>query len=286
MKRRPRRGEFRSIATVLLDGPDYRRLTPEARHTFLACKLSLGPCQIGVVPAMAAVLGERTGYDPGQVEVALAELESEKWIEREANVLWVVGGLQHDPSLDVENDRHVKGVRAFVDGLPRLPIVERFKSKYGNWFDGVTPAVVNGIEKPTDSPGIAYPVPIEDTEDEDRRPKTDNRRPKTKTEEGVAAALNPLGRVAFEGLLRASQNPTALAAEIHALLTGLRGPCTAEQVSQALHDLTVSGITRPTARQLRGFVRRAGEEPAGGSTTRGPRDEFSALKAKLEEAGL
>lgn len=69
--------------------------------------------------------------------------------------------------------------------------------------------------------------------------------------------LSPEGSRALTGLLRASQNPTALLAEVRAIATGMRGPFTPSHVSAALHDLTVAGISRPTAAQLRGFTRRA-----------------------------
>lgn len=75
--------------------------------------------------------------------------------------------------------------------------------------------------------------------------------------EAVFLGLSPEGAQALTGLLRASQNPAALLAEVRALTQGMRGPFTAAHVSAALHDLTVAGIPRPTAAQLRGFTRRA-----------------------------
>src|SRR5690348_6459558 len=99
------RGEFRAIPRVLLDGPDFQRLPERARWVFVALKLNFGPSGIEVwYPAeLVARLSAQTGGSPGGVQDALNTLEEEGWIEREGNVVWIVGQLEFDPHVKQAN---------------------------------------------------------------------------------------------------------------------------------------------------------------------------------------
>jgi len=154
---RSRRGEYRAIHTVLVDGPDYQALTPHARLLLLTVKLSLGPCQIGVMPALHATLEERTGLSAADVDQAVAELEHRGWLEVERNVVWVVRGLEYEPSLNAENQKHRAGVKAYVMGIPRLSIVGRFLARYATQW---------GLDDLADSHAHAMPMPIACTDTE------------------------------------------------------------------------------------------------------------------------
>lgn len=101
----------------------------------------------------------------------------------------------------------------------------------------------------------------------------------TETETNAAAAaeglgLTPDGTAALTRLLRGSQNPTALLAEVRMILAGGRGlsPApTPEDVSLALQDLALAGGA-VTGAKLRGFVQAAARnrlapKSAGASAT-------------------
>lgn len=133
------RGEYRGIRTVLVDGPDYQSLTPAARLVFLTLKLNLGSSGIDVL--YAAQLVEQTGYPLKAVEAALAELERADWIRRERNVVWIVDGLKHEPSLTLANANHVAKLRRHLEGLPSLAIVEAFAERYGLYKAGALAVV-------------------------------------------------------------------------------------------------------------------------------------------------
>jgi hypothetical protein len=125
------RGNYRSIHTVIVDGPDFQALSPGAKLVWYTLKMTLGPSGIDVVPALVATLVERTGADTSQVEKGLTQLEQAGWLKRERNVVWMVDGLKHDPHFQLTNQNHRTQVARHVNGLPRLAIVDAFRLHYG-----------------------------------------------------------------------------------------------------------------------------------------------------------
>jgi hypothetical protein len=126
------RGNYRSIFCALVDGPDFQAFTPGAKLVFYTLKMTLGPSGIDVVPALVATLVERTGADTPKIEKALKELDAAGWVKRERNVVWIVDGLAHEPSLNIRsNSNHRTSLAKHVNGLPRLAIVELFRAHYG-----------------------------------------------------------------------------------------------------------------------------------------------------------
>jgi hypothetical protein len=167
------RGEYRSSPLVLIDGPDFQRLPERSRAVFLVLKLNFGPVGIGVwYPAeLVARLAAQTGASPAGVQDALMTLEREGWVQREANVVWIVGQLEHDPHVKVANPKHRKMVQTVVGGLPHLAIVGRFIRRYELWFraDGAaigTPSepLRRAIDSLSDSLSRGYRGAIESQE--------------------------------------------------------------------------------------------------------------------------
>jgi len=160
---RPDRGEYRSVYIVLLDGPDYQRLSPAARLVFLTLKLTAGSTGLLVYPGAAHVLAERTGHTPAEVEAALVELEQAPgdWLQRDGNMVWVVRQLEFEPSLSRSNANHRGWLEAHIRGLPRLPIVTRFKDRYADWFPVPEGVASNGVPSPlqADTPSHPHTIP-------------------------------------------------------------------------------------------------------------------------------
>lgn len=178
------RGEYRSIPRVLLDGPDFQKLSERARSTFVFAKVNLGPSGIEVhYPAALHIkLAAQTGMPIEAVETSMDELEAAKeWIERDGNILWIIEQLTYDPHQDAKNENHRKGIQRHVRGLPRLPIVTRYIAHYRQWFvdapdllarlDG--PAMP--FEGPSNAPAITRPMTDDKTEDKTKnKNKTDD----------------------------------------------------------------------------------------------------------------
>ena len=128
------RGEYRSIHTVLLDGPDYQKLKSPARLMLLTLKLKLGPSGIAVIPAMMHTLSELTGMTLLQVGDSMGQLEAAGWLRTEGNIAWVINGLKYEPSISANNENHRKSVLSYLAALPRLEIVAAFKRYYAEWL--------------------------------------------------------------------------------------------------------------------------------------------------------
>lgn len=129
------RGEYRAIRRVLLDGPDYQRLPERARHVFLVLKLNFGPSGLEVwyPNELTARLSAQTGLSPAGIQDALMILERDGWIQRESNVLWIVGQLDHDPHVKQADPKHRKMIQRHLGGLPRLGIVARYVKAHAGW---------------------------------------------------------------------------------------------------------------------------------------------------------
>ncbi|MGH7649941.1 MAG: hypothetical protein ACREND_17660 [Gemmatimonadaceae bacterium] len=147
------RGEFRPIYTVLLDGPDFQGLGPDARYTFLVCKLSLGAAGIGVL--YSGTLAARTGLTEDRVATALDELVAAGWIRRERNVAWVVDGLRFEPSMSAGSATQRRHIQRHVAGLPRTTLIDAYRERYTEWFADAENVGVS------DSPAIPPRYPLD-----------------------------------------------------------------------------------------------------------------------------
>ena len=243
MSSRPplRRGEYRSILTVLVDGPDYQALSPAAKLVLLTLKLSLGPAQIGVVPAVEHVLAVRTGLPVADVLVALADLA--EWVEREGSVVWVIDGLKYEPSISDHNDGHRQSVNAIANALPRLRIVKRFRARYPSWFLGSgdgkgdgkgdgTPPAISFTETETETETITE---TEDSHALATSAKDADSKPDSKPAPRDTAPAVQVCQAANAG---AQANPlTAADAGLH--------PLTPDRAQQAVADWLAPGIPLP-----------------------------------------
>lgn len=144
------RGEYRPIYEVLLDGPDWQRLPADARLVFLALKIRCGVLGIKIVPGLVESLSQWTGLPSRRVQAATKVLEESSWIQRDGSVVWVVRGLEFEPSLDASNANHRKHIARVLDALPTLPIVERFRARYSQWVG----------EGHADAMPMASPIPM------------------------------------------------------------------------------------------------------------------------------
>lgn len=150
------RGEYRPIYEALVDGPQFQRLSSEARFVFFAIKLKSGAAGIRLIPGLRAALVEWTGLPEVRVEAALAELQEQEWIELEASVVWIVRGLEFEPSMDPSNVKQRTYLRRYCDTLPSRAIVARFRDRYAHWFEGES-------QRPTDTPPHRVPDTLSDT---------------------------------------------------------------------------------------------------------------------------
>lgn len=159
------RGEYRAIYTVLWNGPDWQQLPPNARLVWLALKGNCGPTGLACLPATAHQVSRWTGLDVPAVTNALAVLVTSGWILSEGDVVWVRGGIQHDPLYHPSNDNHRKAALRYVAGMPRLAIVGAFVRAHPEWFppSDVQPVMAWALTPPDAEPARVGPSRVPDT---------------------------------------------------------------------------------------------------------------------------
>lgn len=134
------RGEYRSIYTVLLDGPDFQALRSDARLVFYTIKFSLGLSGIDVL--YSEQIERRSGLSRRSASRAVAELVETAWMEQDGNLVWNIRGLEFEPNLQITNRNHRVAIAQHLQQLPRRPIVERFRGRYKEWLVDAAPLPV------------------------------------------------------------------------------------------------------------------------------------------------
>lgn len=126
---------YRSICIGLLDSPQYRKLSAEARSVYLHSRINIG--QWGIVvwygDEATARIANTSGYSAATVKAAFRELAKTGWVQRCDNVLWIKEHLSEDPHLSPLNPKHRLALLRHLVGLPRLPIVKDFAYHYELW---------------------------------------------------------------------------------------------------------------------------------------------------------
>jgi hypothetical protein len=144
------RGEYAAIHTAILDDPAFQDLSASARLLWYSLRLLLGASGIDILRGWQAVLPEVTGLeDPAG---AMQELESGGWLLRQHSIFWLRNALRFNPSLNLSNLKHKKGLTKHLEGLPKCEIVNAFADYYG-------------LERPFSGMGIewvsnGYAIPV------------------------------------------------------------------------------------------------------------------------------
>ncbi|MGH7510644.1 MAG: hypothetical protein ACREMZ_14390 [Gemmatimonadales bacterium] len=141
------RGEYRPMFTRILNGPSFQALGSDARHVLHAIKLVLPAAGIAVLPGMVGQFVDATALAEPNVRAALEELKAQGWVDRERNVLWLIRGLEFEPTLNHQNEKHRAHIQRAIKALPSLPIVDWYRAHYPKWFEA--------SESPSDSPSEA-----------------------------------------------------------------------------------------------------------------------------------
>ena len=150
---RKERGTYRGVYVTLVDSESFQQLSPVARHVLLTLRVMREVGLTCIWQYFLEPICQRTGYQPDQVEEALLELQSsvdpdgrpDPWIRREGRLLWIVNGMRHDPTVNLDDPKHRRAVEKWVQSLSKQQIVLDFCDYYGftRPFDG-PPKVLRG----------------------------------------------------------------------------------------------------------------------------------------------
>jgi len=126
------RGLHRGIYASLLDDPDFQALSSNARLVLMTARLCAQNTIASIFRYYADTLAAQTGLTRRDLDRALAELRTARWVVYDAAVLWIRNGLRFDPNVRLDKDeKHRKGVERAVAALPRSRVVIEFCSYYG-----------------------------------------------------------------------------------------------------------------------------------------------------------
>jgi hypothetical protein len=153
------RGTYRATHTALFDDPDYEKLSPEARHVFLALRLGSQSNIACIYRLRLSVLSENTGYPLDTLSVAIKELKSGHWIFYDGQVVWIRNGLRYDPTITLSNPKHKSSIEKAVFGVPKCEIVKMFCDYYGLECPFDTHEILMPMGSDTVSPPNPIPIP-------------------------------------------------------------------------------------------------------------------------------
>lgn len=148
------RGQYRAIYTVLIDTPGFIDLGPAGQLVWFHLKLRLGPSGIGVIRAAEAVLAESTGYPSDTIREGIGDAIRGGWLRRERSVYWLVNALRYEPSRSLNNGNHVKNLKRYLAGLPKVALVNDFARYYGLPEPFILDTPSDGIPNPIGDHGI------------------------------------------------------------------------------------------------------------------------------------
>jgi hypothetical protein len=165
---------------AVLDDPCFQQLTADARWVYVVLTVALGPAGIDAhyPDALAVELAARTGLAVPQVTVALEELQAAGWVQREGRVIWAVHQLGLDPILNVRNAKHRTSVQNWLRTLPDSSLTRAFMEHYPAWC-GSDEGLPDGNGTPSEYRPDSYRMVSEAPSTENRKLKTENRKPTT-----------------------------------------------------------------------------------------------------------
>lgn len=158
------RGDYRPIYVTMFHGKDFRKLSPAAKLVLLTIKGTAGAIGLKVWPALSESLSELTGHTEPVTRRAVTELTTSEWVQYEDGILWLVRGLEFEPQIS-HGEKHRKWLVNEISGLPRSPIIERFRKHYWMFFtdtpsDSPSDRVSDGVpDRVSDTLSISHTIP-------------------------------------------------------------------------------------------------------------------------------
>lgn len=299
------RGEWRPLFESWPDGPEFQQLAPPARLTLYTLKLKLGPFGIRAIAGRQEALEEWTGYARSVVADAERMLREHGWIELDGPIVWLIRGLEFEPTLSANDPKHRLALHRHLSTLPsRWGILARFVAHYPIWCPDSEIAIdAKGLRSPFEGPSKGHrsttPTPTPTL-----TPKSNaaaaRARSRSKPSEGdrllrrltdspevqaMAGEMGEMGGSALLGYLTGATDPPRLWLEIRSYLEGTHGPggrkVAPPVLGKALHAMALGAVPM-SPRRLASYVRKEVEDlepPAAPRRSREPPDSEDELVA-------
>lgn len=154
-------GEYRPLPVSLWSDPRFEALSAHESFVLLALWGNLTTAGIQNWPGVEVALHAYTKLSVADVEQALVGLQHHGWVERDRHVIWVVQAFAFDVSLSATNPKHRTFITRLIASLPALPIVDRFRARYAEWF--TTRASKSAPEIPSPESADTHPDTLSPT---------------------------------------------------------------------------------------------------------------------------
>ena len=129
------RGEYRPIYEALFKGRDYRALSADAKLCLLTIQGLSGAMGLKEWSALAEQLAADCSIPVARAKAAVKRLQEPTsdgtpWIEYEDGIVWLVRGLEFEPTMSPNNPKHRSHVAKAMIGMANAPILDRFRARY------------------------------------------------------------------------------------------------------------------------------------------------------------
>lgn len=127
------RGSYRATYSVMLDSPEFRQMSSDARLVLHTLKNSRINNMAGIFvcgKGELMTISEQSGIPLARVSKALAILSRYHWIYHADTILWVRNQLKFDPWVNLNNENHRIAVIKIISGLPKSSIIAKFCKYY------------------------------------------------------------------------------------------------------------------------------------------------------------
>jgi len=124
------RGDYVSTYVAIVDDPDFKSLSSEARLLFWTLKHWPEGNKVGIFAAYPDALMERSGLTKRQILSAKAELQAGNVTLWDGNTVWIRNHLRFSPELAWKNEKQMAGIRNEILGLPKTSLLSHFAEYY------------------------------------------------------------------------------------------------------------------------------------------------------------
>ena len=124
------RGVYRAIYTSIWDDTDFKKLSPETKLVLLNLRTSPLSNMPAIFPFYLEAIHRQTGLPEAVIKEALLALQKDRWIVIEEGIIWIRNGLKFDPTISLNNKKHLSAIKSFLQSLPKIKLVKDFCDYY------------------------------------------------------------------------------------------------------------------------------------------------------------
>lgn len=124
------RGDYVSTYVAIVDDPDYKGLSPDAKLLFWTLQHWPEGNKVGIFAAFPDAIMDRTGLTKKAMTAAKTELQTSHHALWDGNFVWLRNRLRFSPELAWKNEKQMAGLKNELLGLPKTRLLSKFAEYY------------------------------------------------------------------------------------------------------------------------------------------------------------